>query len=544
MKEESFAEKTARERARAVLDPGTFRELLDPFARIESPHLPMQGLVPQSDDGLVIARGKIRDKDSLVLSLEGGFQGGSVGEVNGAKIAGALEAVLKQVRSGTLIFPVLLFDTGGIRLQEANLGLLAISEIHSAIVALRNFVPVIGVIAGQVGCFGGMGIAAALCSFLIGTEIGRLGLNGPEVIEQEVGASEFDSRDRILVWQTIGCRRRFDMGQIDKLVDDSVHAVASAVGETITGAVQAAGVGPARTRNLARQLQDIQEYPVADRMTLTASPPEPSRGLQWFNALTENYLPVAKGKSVLVEDVQWGNELVRAISVVPDPNARFPRARQGQVGLEEGWGIAQAIWEAIKSDEVRMRRALLAIVDVPGQAFGFHEEAVGIHLSLAAAVDAYIAARELGHPIVTLIVGKAISGAFLAHGLQASEILALHDERIEIHVMSEASVARVTRRSPKQVSELARIAPSTARDVRSFAELGGVDRLLRVNNPDLPDAQSVESVRREILEAIQRVRAVPTEPRTRLDLHSADVTRKMSRRVRQEIEKQWEEKRP
>jgi len=541
MKEESYAEKTARERARAVLDRGTFRELLDPFARIESPHLPIQGLVPQSDDGLVIARGKIRDKDSLVLSLEGGFQGGSVGEVNGAKIAGALEAVLKEVRSGTLIFPVLLFDTGGIRLQEANLGLLAISEIHSAIVALRNFVPVIGVIAGHVGCFGGMGIAAALCSFLVGTEIGRLGLNGPEVIEQEVGTTEFDSRDRILVWQTIGCRRRFDMGQIDKLVDDSVNAVASAVGETISlGAVRAAGVGPTRTRDFARQLQNIHEYPVANRVTFPASSSEPSRGLQWFNALIENYVPVAKGKSVLVEDVQWGNELVRAISVVPDPNARFPQARQGQVGLEEGWGIAQAIWEAIKSDEGKMRRALLAIVDVPGQAFGFHEEAVGIHLSLAAAVDAYIAARELGHPIVTLIVGKAISGAFLAHGLQASEILALDDDRLEIHVMSEASVARVTRRSPKQVSELARIAPSTARDVRSFAELGGVDRLLRVNNPDLPDAQSVESVRGEILEAIQRVRAVPKEPRTRVDLHSAEVTRKMSRRVRQEIETEWE----
>jgi len=76
----------------------------------------------------------------------------------------------------------------------------------------------------------------------------------------------------------------------------------------------------------------------------------------------------------------------------------------------------------------------------PVKRLDFHEEAVGIHLSLAAAVDAYITARELGHPIVTLIVGKAISGAFLAHGLQASEILALHDERIEIHVMSEASV--------------------------------------------------------------------------------------------------------
>jgi malonate decarboxylase beta subunit len=385
-----------------------------------------------------------------------------------------------------------------------------------------------------------MGITAALCSFLVGTEIGRLGLNGPEVIEQEAGTTEFDSRDRIRIWETIGCRRRFDMGQIDKLVDDSVDALASAVGEQISiAAVRTTDVRLARTRDFAGQLQKIQEYPIADRMTSGASLSPSSRGLQWFNALAENDVPVTAGKSLLVEDVQWGQEPVRAISVVPDPNARFLQARQGQVGLEEGWGIAQAIWEAIRSDEGKMRRALLAIVDVPGQAFGFHEEALGIHLSLAAAVDAYIAARQLGHPIVTLIVGKAISGAFLAHGLQASEILALDDESIEIHVMSEASVARVTRRSPKEVSELARIAPSTARNVRSFAGLGGVDRLLRVNNPDLPDTQSVENVRREILEAFQRVREVPKEPRTRVDLHSAEVTRKMSRRVRQEIETEW-----
>lgn len=540
MKEQSYAEKSARERAMALLDPGTFRELLDPFVRMESPHLPVQGLVPQSDDGVVIARGKIKDQDSLVLSLEGGFQGGSVGEVNGAKIAGALEVVLREARAGKLIFPVLLLDTAGIRLQEANLGLLAISEIHSAIVALRDFVPVIGVIAGRVGCFGGMGIAAGLCSFLVGTQLGRLGLNGPEVIEQEVGIAEFDSRDRILIWETIGCRRRLEIGQIDKLVDDSVDALASLVGETIRiGVARAPSVELPRSRDFARQLQKINEYSVEGRMTSSTSSLPGHRGLQWFNALTENHVPVATGKSVLVEDVQWGKELVRAITVVPNPHARFPQARQGQVGLEEGWGIAQAIWQAIKSDEGKIRRALLAIVDVPGQAFGLHEEALGIHLSLAAAVDAYIAARELGHPVVTLIVGKAISGAFLAHGLQASEILALDDEGIEIHVMSEASVARVTHRSPKEVSELAQIAPFTARNVRSFSELGGVDRLLRVNNPDSPDAESVENIRRDILEAIQRVREVPTEPRMRVNLHAADVTRKMSRRVREEIESQW-----
>jgi len=31
---------------------------------------------------------------------------------------------------------------------------------------------------------------------LIGAEIGRLGLNGPEVIEQEAGIAELDARDR------------------------------------------------------------------------------------------------------------------------------------------------------------------------------------------------------------------------------------------------------------------------------------------------------------------------------------------------------------
>ncbi len=228
----SFSELDARERARALLDAGTFRELLDPFQRIESPHLPPQGIVPQSDDGVVVARGRIDGIEAVVLAIEGNYQGGSIGEVNGAKIAGALELALRDARRGRIVRPVLVLDTGGIRLQEANLGILAISEMHAAIVALRDFVPVAGVIAGRIGCFGGMGIAAGLCSVLIGSEIGRLGLNGPEVIEQEAGIAELDARDRPRVWATIGCRPRRDNGEIDHLVDDDVAAIAAAVRES------------------------------------------------------------------------------------------------------------------------------------------------------------------------------------------------------------------------------------------------------------------------------------------------------------------------
>src|SRR6202045_4198835 len=542
MKTDSFAEKTARDRARSLLDAGTFRELLDPFARLESPHLPVQEIVPQSDDGVVIARGKLGDKNALVLSLEGGFQGGSVGEVNGAKIAGALELALRDAQEGRLIFPVVIFDTGGIRLQEANLGLLAISEIHSAIVALREFVPVIGVIAGRVGCFGGMAIAAALCTFLIGSEVGRLGLNGPEGIEQEAGANEFDAHDRVLIWQTLGCRRRLAMGQIDLLVDDSVDAIKECIATQINLGVTKKQRGTvARTRAIAAQTQKIQDHATADLEPGDAKTSSSGRGRRWYNALMENADEHAEGKSLLVGDAQWGSETIRAITVVPNPLARFPRARQGQMGVEEGWGIARAIWAAIDSDNAagKIKRAIVAIVDVPGQAFGLYEEQLGLHLSLAAAVDAYIAARELGHPVVALIVGKAISGAFLAHGLQANEILALDDDGVEVHVMSEASVSRVTRRSLREVAALAKIAPSTARDVHSFAALGGISRLLKVNDADEPGAQSTEEVRSEILQAIRRARADAKSPRARLESPAGRASRTISLEVRRILESQW-----
>jgi malonate decarboxylase beta subunit len=225
----SFIELSARERARAVLDAGSFRELLGPFDRLKSPWLPLQGIVAQSDDGVVIARGRLDGHEAVVASIEGAYQGGSIGEVSGAKIAGALELALRDGARGRVVRPVLLLETGGVRLQEANLGLAAIAEIHAAIVALRRHVPVVAVVAGLVGCFGGMALAAALCSQLIMTRQGRLGMNGPEVIEQEAGLAEIDAGDRARVWSLMGGEQRAATGFADLLVEDDTGAIAAAV---------------------------------------------------------------------------------------------------------------------------------------------------------------------------------------------------------------------------------------------------------------------------------------------------------------------------
>lgn len=225
----SFIELSARERARAVLDAHTFRELLDPFARMKSPWLPLQGVVAQADDGVVVGRGRIAGESAVVLAVEGAYLGGSIGEVSGAKLAGALELALRDVQRGRPVRPVLLLETGGVRLQEANLGLAAIAEIHAAIVALRRHVPVVAVVSGMVGCFGGLSLAAALCSWLVLTRQARLGMNGPEVIEQEAGIAELDSSDRALVWGLMGGEQRCRTGFADALVEDDLDAIAAEV---------------------------------------------------------------------------------------------------------------------------------------------------------------------------------------------------------------------------------------------------------------------------------------------------------------------------
>src|SRR5271155_2814809 len=240
---QSVIEMRARERARAILDPSSFRELLDPFDRMESPWLPLEGIVPESDDGVIIARGQLGGRPAVIMAIEGAFQGGGMGEVSASKIAGALGLARRDCECGHPILPVLLLETGGVRLQEANLGEAVVAEIHAEIIALRRQIPVIGVLTGMVGCFGGMSITAGLCSYLVVLPQARLELNGPEVIEQEAGIDEFDSRDKHLIWSLMGGEQRYETGFADVLIEDDANALRQAI-----QALAARGV-PARHRS-------------------------------------------------------------------------------------------------------------------------------------------------------------------------------------------------------------------------------------------------------------------------------------------------------
>src|ERR1700689_2834323 len=226
---QSFIELDARERATALFDAGTSRELLGPFDRVESPWLGMQGVTPQEDDGCVVMKGKIAGQAAVVVALEGAFQGGSMGEVSGEKMTAALDLAYADSKKGIPTSAVILRETGGVRLQEANLGLAAIAELMGSILLLRKYAPVICLSAGTVGCFGGMSLAAGLASYGGLPAEARMGLNGPEVIEQENGIDEFDSSDHALVWAIDGGEQRFATGLIDALVEDDTPQVVDAI---------------------------------------------------------------------------------------------------------------------------------------------------------------------------------------------------------------------------------------------------------------------------------------------------------------------------
>ena len=255
LQRDSFIERGARSRARALLDAGSMRELLDPFCGLGSPWLPQQGVTAQADDGVVVAKGLFDGQPAVVLAIEGGYQGGSMGEVGGAKIAGALELAARDNRQGIATRAIILFETGGVRLQEANLGLAAIAEIQAAIVDLRRYQPVIGITAGTVGCYGGMSIAAGLCSYLVVTREARLGLNGPAVIEQEAGVEEFDSRNKPFIWSLTGGEQRFHTGLADAYVEDDTAQIRATVAELFARGVPRQHRSDQADRFLARLLE-------------------------------------------------------------------------------------------------------------------------------------------------------------------------------------------------------------------------------------------------------------------------------------------------
>jgi malonate decarboxylase beta subunit len=221
----SYQEATARQRIAGMLDEGSFDEFLPPQMRITSPHLAQLDAAVSFDDGVAVGRGTIAGRKIFIAAQEGGFMGGAVGEVHGAKLVGMLKRAVDENADCVL----LLLETGGVRLHEANAGLIAVSEVMRAVLDVRAAgIPVIALVGGSNGCFGGMGIVARCTNGVVISEESRLAMSGPEVIETVGGVEEFDARDRALVWRVTGGKHRYLLGDAQAIVADDIPSFRAA----------------------------------------------------------------------------------------------------------------------------------------------------------------------------------------------------------------------------------------------------------------------------------------------------------------------------
>ena len=261
-----------------------------------------------------------------------------------------------------------------------------------------------------------------------------------------------------------------------------------------------------------------------------------SRGERWLETLVPNAKRIeGLCPSVQAADGELNGEAVRFVAVVPDANNHFPRAAKGEVGLLEGWTLAKVVSETVAADADKpVKRPIVAVIDVPSQAYGRREEAFGIHQALAGAAAAYANARLAGHPVIGLIVGKAMSGAFLAHGYQANRLIAFNDKGVLIHAMGKESAARITLRTVEALEKLAATIPPMAYDISNYATLGLLSNLLDISNPDAPSDNDLTLVKSTLQQAISDARQ-DTTLKNRL---GAD-NRRSSALVRERMRASW-----
>lgn len=261
-----------------------------------------------------------------------------------------------------------------------------------------------------------------------------------------------------------------------------------------------------------------------------------SRGELWLTLLAPNVKRVeGLCPSVQAADGELNGEAVRFVAVVPDAHNHFPRAAKGEVGLLEGWTLAKVVSETVAEDASKsVKRPIVAVIDVPSQAYGRREEAFGIHQALAGAAAAYANARLAGHPVIGLIVGKAMSGAFLAHGYQANRLIAFNDKGVLIHAMGKESAARITLRTVDALEKLAATIPPMAYDISNYATLGLLSNLLDISNPDAPSDNDLAQVKTTLQQAISDARQDTT-----LNNRLGADNRRSSALVRERMRASW-----
>jgi malonate decarboxylase beta subunit len=438
--------------------------ILDPMARLAalgeagslapfpvagaSPHVARWGITPVADDGVACARLGIGEVRVLAMAQDARFLGGSVGANHGV----ALQRLFQRALEEPTDVVVLLVDSGGVRLHEANAAELALARGLRALFGVRRAgIPTLAIVTGA--AFGGASVLAAACEHLYFLPHARFGLSGPGVIEASHGKAELDARDLGAVASVFGATARVASG-IGRLVDDDIGLVRNAIREAAHPTAHSLVQRGAQFNRAMLQEWDTR---LAARLAASGAMPTPAPAAYSLSVMS--ILKDAKP----VDPMGWLWRIRDSDVHVLRPLA--PLAFDPAVAVS----VARAI-----TDYLPPLAPLVIVEDSPGHATTRAAEALGVSEYLAAHAGRLALLQMEGHVLLGLLAGCGHSAAFFVNALQAATLDALDGARVE--AMATEAMARVTRLPASALAALIEDDPILGRPVRHLATLGGIAR--------------------------------------------------------------------
>lgn len=137
------------------------------------------------------------------------------------------------------------------------------------------------------------------------------------------------------------------------------------------------------------------------------------------------------------------------------------------IGVDSAFRLASAVLQVIQEFP---KRPILLMVDTQGQRLTLQDELLANNAYLAHLAKCFELARRMGHRIVSLVYGEAVSGGYFATGMMAERAYALPDA--QIRVMALDAMARVTKIPLEKLVELCKTSAIFAPGIPSFVRLG------------------------------------------------------------------------
>lgn len=468
---DTFSALRAVQRAESVLDRGSF--------------VPLSGVT--ADAAIVVGSGMLDGAPVLVAFTDGHARGGTIGVRESGILARLAEtAAHARVRGQPPAALLIGFDTGGVRVEEGPVALAAASAAGVALarLSLQNL-RLAAVISGPRGCFGAPAVMAALPEHIIMTEGAHWGLTGPKLLGDIAGGGPhalpaLSEQARADARAAASAANRLRNGDAHVLVRDSAAAVRTALRRFVHAPGEAGGTAALRDRvtqsaAVAAALHARLRADPAWREA--ASPPAPRKARQ-RDLLRYSF----RGQWQPGEVVQRRGLVHAALGTLAGhPALGFiigpEQARGRGVGLEEAAVVTDMLRHTVCQRSTN-GAPILTFLFCQGHAVDTAQERFGLHRALAECLRAMVAARLLGHPIVSVLGGGTYGAAYLALAAPSHRILAMRGTSVAPmapDVLRAFEALRGRKTTERDGAHLAELIP----DIRIVESVIRLPRVLR-----------------------------------------------------------------